>query len=135
MTCVRRQCARFGKFGLTGVIGAAVQMILFDFLMKRFHLPGVAAAPIAVELVVLNNFCWHACFTWRDRGAVGPREIAARLWRFHAGNGLLSLAGNTVLMYCLVQELKAPAMPSAVAAIAVCAPLNFLVADRWVFRR
>ncbi|SPE37627.1 GtrA family protein [Candidatus Sulfopaludibacter sp. SbA6] len=133
MTGAGRQCVRFGRFSLTGVLGAALQVMLFALLMKCFHLPGVAATPIAVEMVLLNNYFWHERFTWRDRGCVGLRHRAIRLWRFHAANGLVSLAGNTVLTYCMVQKLKAPALPSAVAAIAVCAPINFLVADRWVF--
>jgi len=37
------------------------------------------------------------------------------------------------LTYCLVDLLKAPVAPSALAAIACCAPANFLVADRWVY--
>ena len=126
---------RFGKFSLTGALGAALQVILFDLLMKRFHLPGTAAAPIAVEMVLLHNFFWHERFTWRDRGSRGLSQRAARLWRFHVANGLVSLGGNTALIYLLVHQLKMPALPSAVAAIALCSPLNFLLADRWVYRQ
>jgi putative flippase GtrA len=60
--------------------------------------------------------------------------LALRLWRFHAGNGLVSLAGNTALMYCLVERLKAPVLPAAMGAIVICSLANFLIADRWVFR-
>lgn len=128
------QCARFGKFGLMGALGAVLQVVLFEILLKGFHLQGVAAAPIAVEMVLINNFFWHERFTWRDREVGGLRQRAIRLWRFHAANGLVSLAGNTVLTYVLVQQLQAPAVPSAVAAIGVCAPVNFWLADRWVYR-
>jgi putative flippase GtrA len=126
-------CMRFGRFSLIGLSGAVLQVILFNLLIESFHLPGVAAMPIAVETVLLNNFFWHERFTWRARGAAGLRPRLARLWRFHAANGMVSLAGNTVLAYWLVQQLKAPPWPSAVAAIAICAPINFLIADRWVY--
>ena len=126
---------RFGKFNAVGVLGAALQVLLVHVLMERLHLPGVAATPIAVELVVLHNFFWHERFTWRDRDPAGTLQRAVRLWRFHAGNALVSLAGNTGLTYVLVELLKAPVLPSAAAAIAVCAPINFLLADRWVYRR
>ncbi len=126
---------RFGRFTLIGALGAALQVALFDLLMKGLRLPGVAAAPIAVEIVLLNNFFWHERFTWRDRRSAGLRQRATRLWRFHTANGLVSLAGNTALTWWLVEKLKAPALASAVAAIAVCAPVNFLVADRWVYGR
>jgi putative flippase GtrA len=127
--------ARFGKFSLTGLLGAALQVLLFDLLMKRLHLAEAVAAPIAVELVLVNNFLWHERFTWRDREVASLRQRAIRLGRFHAGNGLVSLAGNTALTWWLVEQIKLPALPSAVLSIAVCAPLNFLVADRWVYRR
>ena len=133
MTGTLRQCARFARFSLAGVLGGALQVLLFDLLIKCVHLPGVAATPIAVELVLLNNFFWHERFTWGDRRSAGFSRRAIRLWRFHAGNGLVSLAGNTALTYCLVDRLGMPAAPSAAAAIAVCAPINFLLAERWVY--
>lgn len=127
--------ARFGKFSLVGILGAGMQVVLFDLLLDRLHLPGPAAAPIAVELVILHNFLWHERFTWRDRRSAGLRERASQLWRFHAANGFVSLAGNTVLVYGLVQVLKMPALLSAAVAILICAPVNFVIADRWVYRR
>ena len=133
MSEFRRLCTRFGRFNLVGLMGAALQLVLFDLLMERFGMPGIAAAPIAVETVVLHNFFWHERFTWRDQGTRG-RQRAIRLWRFHASNGLISLGGNTVLTYCLSHQLKAPPLASAVIAIAVCWPINFLVADCWVYR-
>jgi putative flippase GtrA len=133
MSMARGQCLRFGRFSLVGVLGAALQVILFDLLTKGFRLPVAAAAPLAVEIVLLHNFFWHERFTWRDRGSTGVGRRLIRLWRFHTANGLVSLAGNTALVYCLVQLLKAPALPSVVAAIAVCTPLNYLVANCWVY--
>jgi len=135
MTWAGSRCARFGKFSLLGILGAALQVALFDVLIRFSHLPATAAAPIAVELVVLNNFFCHERFTWGDRGLGGIRQRAVRLCRFQVTNGLLSVLGNMLLIHYLVQELKAPPLPSAVAAIAVCAPVNFLLADRWVYRQ
>jgi putative flippase GtrA len=131
----RRQCARFGRFNLVGALGAALQVLLFYLLMKYWPMPEAAAAAIAVEIVVLHNFYWHERFTWRDQGPSGLRRRTIRLWRFHAANGLISVVGNTALTYCLVQLLKSPALLAAVAAMAICAPVNFWIADRWVYRR
>jgi dolichol-phosphate mannosyltransferase len=135
MTAGSGPSRRFGKFALVGAVGAAFQVVLFRLLVELFDLPQVWAAPIAVEIVLLHNFLWHERFTWRDRGSGGIRQRTSRLWWFHVTNGLLSLGGNTALIYVLVQELKAPALPSAVAAIALCAPANFLLADRCVYRK
>src|SRR5262249_23555886 len=98
-------------------------------LTRRFHLTGVRATPIAVEITVLHNFLWHERFTWRNRGQTSFR----RLCHFHASNALISLIGNTALTYCFTEWLRAPALLSAIAAIALCAPANFLLADRWVY--
>src|SRR5208282_6164767 len=130
MTSVER---RFGRFSLVGLMGAILQLLLISLLTKYFGVLSVAATAVAVEITILHNFIWHERFTWSGRGPKGYRQLVLRLWRFHAGNGLISLGGNTILMYCLVDRLKAPAMPAAMGGIALCALANFLVADRWVF--
>jgi dolichol-phosphate mannosyltransferase len=123
---------RFGKFNLVGLLGSALQVLLV-WLLTKFRWPAVAATPVAVELVVLHNFVWHERFTWRDRQLKSTRQRITRLWRFHAGNDLISLFGNTLLVYCLVGQLRAPVLPSLVGAIVFCSLVNFFVADRWVY--
>jgi putative flippase GtrA len=115
-------------------MGALLQVALVSLLTKGFGILSTAATLVAVEITVLHNFLWHERFTWSNRGPKSSRQLVLRLWRFHAGNGLISLAGNTVLMYCLVEQLKAPVLPAAVAAIILCSLANFLIADRWVYR-
>ena len=124
---------RFGKFNLVGLIGAVLQLLLFYLLMKACHVSETGATFIAVEIVILHNFLWHERFTWRDREPLSLRQRTIRLFRFHAGNGLISLFGNALLTYLLVEWLSLPAMASAVAAITLCAPANYFVADRWVY--
>ena len=133
MTGAGQLLARLGKFNLVGLLGAAWQLLLLSALTKCVHMSAVAATPVAVEIVVLHNFAWHERFTWRDRPLNSIRQRMARLWRFHAGNGLTSLLGNTALAYCLVERLKAPVLPSAMGAIVICSLINFFVADRWVY--
>ncbi len=133
MTSAGRLLARLGKFNLVGLLGAALQLFLLYGLTKCLHMSAVAATPVAVEIVVLHNFAWHERFTWRDRQLKSIRQRTARLWRFHAGNGLTSLLGNTVVVYFLVGRLNAPVMPSVVGAILFCSLINFFVADRWVY--
>ena len=125
---------RLSRFSLVGFMGALLQLTLVWLLTTCFGLFSSAATLVAVELTILHNFIWHERFTWGNRGPKSSRQLVLRLWRFHAGNGLISLAGNTVLMYCLVDRLKAPVMPAAIGAIVLCSLANFLIADRWVFR-
>jgi dolichol-phosphate mannosyltransferase len=127
---------RFSRFSAVGLMGAVIQLLLLYFATKEFGLSSVAATPVATEIALLHNFIWHERFTWRDRGlvrATSPGEVAARLWRFHIASGLVSLGGNTMAMYLLVQRLEVPAMPAAVAAMLLCSVGNFLATDRWVY--
>lgn len=133
MNIAARQWLRFGKFNLVGLLGAALQLLLLYLMTKYLRMSAVAATALAVEIAVLHNFLWHERFTWRDRRLKTIRQRTARLWRFHAGNGLISLAANSLLTYCLVERLKAPVLPSAIGAIALCSVANFLVADHWVY--
>jgi putative flippase GtrA len=133
MTGTGRLWLRFGRFNLVGLLGVALQLVLMALLTNYYAFGGVAATPIAVELTLLHNFLWHERFTWRDRKAPGFAQAAIRLTRFHAANGVISLCGNTLLTYWLVERLKLPAVPSALAAIGLCALVNFRVADRWVY--
>jgi putative flippase GtrA len=111
----------FRKFALVGLLGSALQLGLIA--------AGIAT-PIAVEVAVLHNFFWHQLFTWRDRKG----RIAMRLVRFHVANGAISILGNSLLMYFFVDRLKIPVVPSGLASIAICAAINFRLADRWVMR-
>jgi putative flippase GtrA len=126
---------RFGVFSLVGLLGIGLQLSLLTLLTKKFGLPTAVATAVAVEITLLHNFLWHQQFTWSDRRPTELRQRFQRLWRFHLGNGLVSLVGNTTLNYLLVDRMKFAALPSALASIAVCSIINFMLADRWVYAR
>jgi putative flippase GtrA len=58
-----------------------------------------------------------------------------RLLRFHAGNGLVSIAGNVILVKLFADLLHMNPYLSNVLAVAICAGANFAVSERFVFRR
>jgi putative flippase GtrA len=130
---MRKGILRFGKFNLVGLLGAVLQLLLFYLLIRAGHLSATIATVIAVEVAILHNYAWHERFTWRDREPLNLRQRMIRLCRFHAGNGLVSLTGNAALTYLFVEWLGVPSVISALAAIALCAPANFFLADRWVY--
>jgi putative flippase GtrA len=86
------------------------------------------ATALAVETALLHNYAWHRRWTWADR-----RSASGRLLRFHAANGLVSLASNLVWMRVLTGLWGIPAVPANLIAIAATSVLNFLLGDRWVF--
>jgi putative flippase GtrA len=94
--------------------------------------PAGAAGGLAVEGAVLHNFVWHQRFTWkeaRDPGAGLRREIAIRLLRFHAGNGMVSILGNLALMSALVGGTHLDHYLATGISIATCSLLNFAVSE------
>ena len=122
---------RFLRFNGVGVVGFALQLGMLTLLLS-LDVHYLLATALAVESAVLNNFFWHERWTWRDRPAAGRGRLA-RLFRFHALNGLVSLVGNVVLMRVFVGTLGVPVVPANVAAVIACSLVNYFGSDRIVF--
>jgi putative flippase GtrA len=99
-------------------------------LLGMGYLPATA---IAVESAVLHNFVWHERWTWLERTKLNTSGMLRRLFRFHVANGLISIAGNLLLMWLFVSRLHLHYFAANLIAIALCSILNFLASDRLVF--
>lgn len=127
----RRWCV----FNLVGVLGFAVQLGAL-FLLKRFvGLGYLTATALAVEIAVLHNFVWHEHMTWADVTSPLRHGVLQRLVRFHVANGIISIAGNIAITWLLVESLRTPYLLANAASVLICAVLNFVAADRFVFCR
>jgi putative flippase GtrA len=126
---------RWLKFNFVGAVGIAVQFAALALFADLLHLNYLAATALAVETAVLHNFLWHQRFTWKHLPRGAASDVALRLFRFHLGNGLVSIAGNLLLMRLLTGSLHLDKYPAAALAIAVCALANFTVSEWFVFRR
>jgi dolichol-phosphate mannosyltransferase len=125
---------RWIKFNAVGISGFAVQMSVLALLTHHPHpLNYLLATACAVELALLNNFFWHQRWTWRDRQAHSQQEMLYRLAKFHVTNGVVSLAGNLLLMHLLVGLLAWPIMISNASSVLACSIVNFVLADRVAF--
>jgi len=120
---------RIVKFSAVGAMGIAVQVAVLAAL-THIHVHYLIATIAGVEAAVLHNFCWHQRFTWRDRGVC---NVWTRLARFHLSNAGISLVGNVVVMRVLVGVFRMPPIAANLFAIAVCAAVNYLASDYWVF--
>jgi len=126
---------RWIKFNAVGMVGVWVQLAMLTVLTKAAGVHYLAATALAVETAVLHNFLWHERYTWRDRtqsfqGVGAPH----RLLRFHLTNGLLSLAGNVLLMRLLAGVLHLPLLTANILCIIICSLANFLMSHTLVFR-
>ena len=122
---------RWLKFNTVGALGALVQLAVLG-LLTRMGLHYLIATALAVEIAVLHNYAWHVHWTWKDRA---NRLSLRSLWRFHLGNGLLSLVSNLALMRIFTGSLGIPVLPANLLAICLTSVLNFLLGDRWVFAK
>jgi putative flippase GtrA len=121
---------RWAKFGAVGATGIMVQALMLVFFLHVAGLHYLAATALAVEASVLHNFVWHRKWTWADR----PQSCAAlMLLRFNLTSGAMSLAGNLVLMFVFVSQVKLNAYAANLITIAICSLINFTLADRFVF--
>ena len=123
------------KFNAVGVLGFALQTgALFVLTHSALPIGYLAATAIAVELAVLNNFVWHQRWTWRDRPSATRWETLRRLMTFNVTNGLVSIAGNLVMMSILVGRFRLPVAGANLLSVAACSILNFILADRLAFQ-
>ncbi len=126
--------ARFLRFNAVGAVGIGVQLAALALLKSGFGIHYMLATALAVEAAVLHNFFWHVKWTWRDRsrGATISDNLN-RLWKFHLGNGVVSLLVNLALMRLLVGSFGMNYLAANILAIAAGGVANFLVSERLVF--
>lgn len=121
---------RWLRFNLVGLLGVVVQLTALAALNSVFGGHYLWATAIALEVTLLHNFAWHERVTWRDRTQAHRWR---RMYRFHLSNGLISLAGNLLLMHTLVRYAHLPLLWTNGIAIAACSAANFLASDSWAF--
>ncbi len=126
---------RWLRFNLVGILGIGIQMISLFLLKTVTGLEYLPATILAVEAALIHNFIWHERWTWKRQLVSGfARTLAGRFMRFHLTSGLISVAGNLLLMRLFVGTLNIPYLLANLLAITGCSLFNFLAADLFVFR-
>ena len=125
---------RWLAFSVVGAFGIVVQVAFLAAFTSALSLHYLLATALAVEAAVVHNFIWHERWTWRDRSRQDPAGQWQRLLRFQIANGALSLGGNVILMHVFVAACGLNYTVSNLLSIGVCALLNFIASDHWVFR-
>jgi len=131
---VKLLALRWARFNLVGALGIVVQLACLTILKRVFHVHYLTATALAVEAAVLHNFAWHQRYTWKDRRAGSRRNLVLRLFRFHLGNGLISILGNMAIMWALVGGLRVHYLIANGISIVVCSFANFAASEWFVFR-
>ena len=60
---------RWIRFNGVGALGSGLQLALVALLVRAAGVHYLWATAAGIEAAVLHNFCWHECWTWRDRRA------------------------------------------------------------------
>jgi putative flippase GtrA len=123
---------RWMKFNAVGAVGVVVQLAALAVIDRAIGGHYLVATAAAIEMALLHNFAWHVLYTWRDRRGEGGG--LGQMVRFHLSNGLVSMAGNLVLMRLLVEGTQMPVLAANGLAILGCSVVNFFLGDGWVFR-
>ncbi|PSN77703.1 sulfonate ABC transporter permease, partial [filamentous cyanobacterium CCP4] len=82
---------RFVRFGLVGLSGVVVDMVILYLLHSTLGLPLTRSKIVAAEVAILNNFIWNDAWTFADISML-QQGWSARLKRFLKFN-LVCLAG------------------------------------------
>jgi len=123
---------RWLKFNAVGAGGVLLQLATLALLKDGFGLHYLAATALAIEAALLHNFWWHERYTWADR-KLNRSDAGSRLLRFHFANGAVTLLGNMLLMWLLVEAAGMHYLLANIVTIVACALVNFLLSDLLVF--
>jgi dolichol-phosphate mannosyltransferase len=127
-----RLARRFGKFGLVGLSGVAVNLGLFWLLSTVLRLHYLFAGAVAIEVALCSNYILNSRWTFADRS--GRLMHLPALVRYHA----VSLGGmliNLVVLQLLAGGAGVRPALANVAGIALATGWNFSLNLGWTWRR
>lgn len=130
----RRELAvRWLKFNAVGLAGFAVQLGVSRFLWLTLGLHYLLATIWGVEAAIVHNFAWHQRFTWKPAEGAGWTQSMRRFAGFNLGSGMISIAGNLLLMRWLAGAMGVAYFYASLLSVIACSLANFVLNDRWVF--
>ncbi len=130
-----KELSRIIKFGLVGGSGIAVDigaLWLFTDVVGIFY---IASAAIASILSVTNNFTWNSLWTFGDRGRGLNLITVFKRWLKYLLSTSLATVIYLGILTLLTEVFGIYYLLSALAGIAIAAPINFLVSYFWVWKR
>src|SRR5215208_425410 len=116
------------KFGVVGVTGYVVNLIVFALLTQELSVYHLLAAVASFCVAVSNNFLLNRHWTFRATGG----HAGFQAMRFFTVS-VLALGVNLVFLYLLVDVASAPELPAQALAVAGAMPFNFLGNKLWTF--
>jgi putative flippase GtrA len=121
---------QLAKFGIVGLSGYVVNLVVYAFLLKQVGLHYLLAATGSFLVAATNNYIWNRLWTFRhQRGHVAYQGL-----RFLVV-ALLAYGANLLLLTGLVEVAGVDKIVAQAIAIVLVTPLNFIGNKLWSFRR
>jgi len=125
--------SRIIKFGITGGIGAFLNLFVFFIIADRLNLNSNFASCIAFLIAVTHNYIANKLWTFRLRSKENASFIQ---WVKYVGTNLVGLACNLIVLNTLIYyyDWKFLSVPQLIG-ILVGMVFNFIFANYFVFAK
>jgi dolichol-phosphate mannosyltransferase len=121
---------QLAKFGIVGLSGYVVNLVVYAFLLKQVGLHYLVAASVSFLVAATNNYVWNRLWTFRhQRGHVAYQGL-----RFLVV-AVLAYGANLLVLTGLVEVVGVDKIVAQAIAIVLVTPLNFIGNKLWSFRR
>jgi putative flippase GtrA len=121
---------QLAKFGVVGLSGYVVNLVVYAFLLKQVGLHYLLAATVSFLAAATNNYIWNRLWTFRhQRGHVAYQGL-----RFLVV-AVLAYGANLLVLTGLVEVAGVDKIVAQAIAIVLVTPLNFIGNKLWSFRR
>lgn len=144
---------RLIKFGLVGVSGVFVNLVVFELLFRLASLPFSLANAGGIALSVFTNFLLNDAWTWGDRKkGVRRRDWVSRVGKYYISAAAAAGVQLTVawavnralsapirlevpaIMYASAPSIDIAPTLAVLCGIVVGMGINFLAGHLWAFR-
>ncbi|NUO83665.1 GtrA family protein [candidate division KSB1 bacterium] len=122
------------KFGIVGLSGVALNMLVLWLLKEQAHTPLWLASSSAIELSILNNFLWNYHWTFVDRQSPRASAWLPALFKYHLAVSAAAVS-NFAVLWLLHQRFGVHYLTANVLGILFGFVLNYLFSEHWVFNR
>jgi putative flippase GtrA len=120
---------RLVRFGIVGLVGVGVNLVIVRLLFGQLHWAPLFASAIAVEASIIGNFLGN------NRWTFSQRTISlARFLRYNL-TALGGLAITSLTFTLLLQHTNAPYLLADVVGIGLATGWNFAASTLWTWAR
>jgi dolichol-phosphate mannosyltransferase len=121
---------QLAKFGVVGLSGYVVNLVVYAFLLKQVGLHYLVAASVSFLVAATNNYIWNRLWTFRhQRGHVAYQGLRFLIV------AVLAYGANLILLTGLIEVVGVDKIVAQAIAIVLVTPLNFIGNKLWSFRR